>query len=63
MHFIQVDGMVWKLVSKVFAYYPINGRHDGTNLGRYLLGLLDRMGITSKTHNKVCHHRYLFTLD
>lgn len=53
MHYINVDGLTWRLASKVFCFYPITGRHDGENLGQYLLGLLDRVGITSPTHNKV----------
>lgn len=54
-HWIEVkeDGK-WVLREAVIGFKPTVGTHDGDNLGRYMMGLLDRVGITSKTTSKVC---------
>ncbi len=45
----------WVLRDEVTACHKIFGKHDGENLGKYLLLCLDRVGITSKTDQKVRH--------
>ena len=55
---VMADGWVFR--SEVLAMHKISGPHDGDNLGRYVIKLLDHVGITSKTSNKV--RRALATL-
>ena len=43
----------WTLCGGVLACRALSGDHSGENVGRYLMGLYDCMGITSKTHFKV----------
>ena len=43
----------WTLREVVIAFKAMVGRHDGDNLGRYMMGLTDRVGITSDTSSKV----------
>ena len=49
---VKADGWIFR--SEVLAMHKISGLHDGNNLGRYVIKLLDRVGVTSKTSNKVC---------
>ena len=39
----------------VIGFKALSGGHSGENLGRYLVGLLDRVGIMDKRGSKVCH--------
>ena len=52
-HWIEVKDGVWKLRSEVVGFHPISGEHSGDNLGRYFVGLCDRVGIMSKNESKV----------
>ena len=54
-HWIEVKGNKWKLRSEVVAFQGISGTHDGSNLGRYFMGLCDRVGVCSRNGTKVCH--------
>ena len=57
-HWIEVKDEKWKLHSEVIGFQPISGEHSGGNLGRYFVGLCDRVGIMSKNESKVrliCH--------
>ena len=50
------DGMtkeVWTLQSAMIGFHGISGGHDGGNMGRYFMGVTDRVGITGKNHSKV----------
>ena len=52
------DGMtkgIWTLKSAVIGFRGISGGHDGENMGRYFMGVTDRVGITGKNHLKVSH--------
>ena len=49
---VRVDGG-WVFRDEVGAFRKIFGKHDGGNLGRYFVGLLDRAGVTSRKHSKV----------
>ena len=53
-HWIAVTEGKWKLKAAVIGFKALSGGHSGENLGRYSVGLLDRVGIMSKTGTKVC---------
>ena len=54
-HFIGIDTktLQWSLKSKTVGFCLIVGTHGGNNLGRYMVGICDRVGIMSKDHSKV----------
>jgi hypothetical protein len=52
-HWIEVKDGKWKLRAEVVGFQPISGEHSGDNLGRYFVGLCDRVGIMSKNESKV----------
>ena len=52
-HWIEVEDGSWDLRSAVIAFRWVSGGHDGQNIGRYLVGLTDRVGITGKIFSKV----------
>ncbi len=52
-HWIEVKEEKWKMRSAVIGFKALSGSHSGENLGRYAVGLLDRVGIMSKTETKV----------
>ncbi len=56
-HWIEVnaESSKWELTSEVIAFRAVLGAHDGSNLGRYFIGLCERAGIITKTECKVCH--------
>lgn len=39
---------------EVIGFKALSGAHTGENLGRYAVGLLDRVGIMDKTRTKAC---------
>ncbi|KAF8223754.1 hypothetical protein L208DRAFT_1062870, partial [Tricholoma matsutake] len=45
--------------SEVVGFQPISGEHSGGDLGRYFIGLCDRMGIMSQNESKL----QMVTLD
>ena len=66
-HWIEVKEGKWKMKAAVVGFKGISGAHDGDNLGRYTVGLLDRVGIMSKTGSKAgyfycsyCSRSYCF---
>jgi hypothetical protein len=52
-HWIEVKDEEWKLRAEVVGFQPISGEHSGVNLGKYFVGLCDRVGIMSKGSSKV----------
>ena len=56
-HWIAVKEGKWKLKAAVIGFKALSGGHNGENLRRYLVDLLDQVGIMSKTGTKVvsCH--------
>lgn len=52
-HWIEVKGGKWCLRSEVVGFQGISGDHGGLNIGRYFVGLCDRVGITSHEESKV----------
>lgn len=51
-HFIEVKGDTWMLKAEVIGFKALSGAHSGENLGRYAVGLLDRVGIMDKHKSK-----------
>jgi hypothetical protein len=52
-HWIEVKDGKWKMRAAVIGFKALSGAHSGENLGRYAVGLLDRIGIMTKTGSKV----------
>lgn len=52
-HWIEVKEGKWKMRAAVIGFKALSGAHSGENLGRYLVGLLDRVGIMNKNGSKV----------
>lgn len=55
-HWIHVDSQSerWEMRSAVIGLRGISGDHSGKNLGRYVVGLCDRVGLMGKQASKVC---------
>ena len=53
-HWIEVKDKRWKLRAEVIGFKALLGTHSGKNLGRYAVGLMDRMGIMAKNKSKAC---------
>ena len=55
-HWIETDEKTddWKTCSQVVAFTGISGAHTGKNLGRYFVGLCERVGIIQGSSSKVC---------
>jgi len=47
-HWIDVTEGNWKMKAAVIGFKAVSGAHTGENLGRYAVGLLDRVGIMDK---------------
>ena len=43
----------WELRSEVIGFRSVSGDHSGENLGRYFVGVCDRIGIMSAERSKV----------
>lgn len=53
-HWIQVtEKGEWGLEASVIALRGLSGGHDGKNLGRYVVGLCDRVGLIGNKESKV----------
>jgi hypothetical protein len=52
-HWIEVKDKKWNMRSEVVGFQPVSGDHSGWNLGRYFVGLCDRVGIFNKDGSKV----------
>ena len=57
-HWIEIDAMthIWSLSSQVIAFCSVASSHDGYNIGQYLVGLCEHVGIIDfgKSESKVC---------
>jgi hypothetical protein len=51
-HWIEVKDGKWKMRAEVIGFKAISGAHSGENLGRYAVGLLDRVGIMGEKTSK-----------
>ena len=54
-HWIEVKGKEWKMRAEVIGFKALSGAHTGENLGRYVVGLLDRVGIMDEKRTKARH--------
>ena len=52
-HWIEVKEGKWRMRASVIRFKGVLGDHSGENLGRYAVGLLDRVGIMDKKESKV----------
>lgn len=52
-HWIEVKDGKWKMRAAVIGFKALSGAHTGENLGRYTVGLLERVGIMEKKGSKV----------
>ena len=57
-HWMQVKEGKWKMRAAVIGFKALSGDHSGENLGRYAVGLLDRVGIMNKTGSKAGCYRF-----
>ena len=58
------EGRKWKMRASVIGFKGLLGAHSGENLGRYAVGLLDRVGIMNDKASKVtnlCHNPEILT--
>ena len=53
-HWIEVKEQKWKMRAEVVGFKALSDAHSGENLGRYAVGLLDRVGIMDKKRSKAC---------
>jgi hypothetical protein len=51
-HWIEVKDRRWKLRGEVVGFKALSGTHSGQNLGRYAVGLMDRVGIMDQKKSK-----------
>ena len=55
-HWIEVKRgfeEMWTMRSEVIGFRTVSGDHSGKNLGRYFVGVCDRIGITNTVQSKV----------
>ena len=52
-HWIEIREGRWSVQVEVVGFQSISGNHSGENLGRYVVGVFDRVGIMHKDQSKV----------
>lgn len=52
-HWIQVKKDKWEMHPEVIGFRVISGDHSGKNLGRYFVGVCDRIGIINMERSKL----------
>ena len=52
-HWIKVKGETWEMRLEVIGFRSVSGDHSGKNLGRYFVGVCDRIGIMNTKRSKV----------
>jgi hypothetical protein len=55
-HWIEVKmepRETWAMRSEVIGFRPVSGDHSGENIGRYFVGVCDRIGIMNGERSKV----------
>ena len=52
-HWIEVKDRKWKLRAAVIGFKALSGEHSGENLSRYVVGLLDHVGIMDKKESNM----------
>jgi hypothetical protein len=61
-HWIDVKEGKWTMRAEVIGFHALSGAHSGENLGRYSVGLLDRVGIMDKNRSKACRYHLLSSM-
>ena len=57
-HWIEVKNSKWKLRSEVIGFQPVSGEHSGGNLGRYFVGVCERVRIINAGRSKVSYYKH-----
>jgi hypothetical protein len=55
-HWIEVKAgpkKIWSMRLEVIGFRTVSGDHSGKNLGRYFVGVCDRIGIMNMDRSKV----------
>ncbi len=52
-HWVEVKNSMWVMCSEVTGFQAVLGAHDGQNLGHYLVGMFDQIGIMGPKQSKV----------
>lgn len=52
-HWIEVKDGKWKLRLEVIRFRGVSGEHSGANLGRYFVGVCERVGMINAARSKV----------
>ena len=52
-HWIEVKKEIWTMCLEVIGFRTVSGDHSGKNLGRYFVGICDRIGIMNTDRSKV----------
>lgn len=52
-HWMEVTNGKWKLRAEVIGFRGVSGEHSGENLGRYFVGICERVGIVNAKKSKV----------
>ena len=55
-HWIEVKEEIWTMRAEVIGFKVLSGAHSGENLGRYMVGLFDRVGIMSEKEWKASYY-------
>ena len=58
-HWIQVKEGKWKMQAAVIGFKALSDAHSEDNLGRYTVGLLERVGIMDKNKLKASPTRII----
>jgi hypothetical protein len=62
-HWIEVKVGKWTMRAELIGFRVLSGTHSGENLGRYSVGLLDRVGIMDKNGSKACRYLVVIVRD
>ena len=55
-HWIEVKEEIWTMRAKVIGFKALSGAHSGKNLGQYMVGLFDHVGIMSEKESKASYY-------
>jgi hypothetical protein len=50
---MEVKNRKWRLRAEVIGFRGLSGEHSGENLGRYFMGVCERVGIVNVKKSKV----------
>ena len=55
-HWIEVKEEIWTMRAEVIGFKVLSGTHSRENLGRYMVGLFDHVGIMSEKELKASYY-------